>query len=331
MAVLGLLREVLREPAFDAQEFETLKREQLATLESQKSEPNALGSIAFQRHMTPREPGHPQYVRTFDEMIAAVQATTLDQVRSFYDEFYGLGPGGNFTVLGDFDAAEVEAFARDAFADWPMPRTYARVPNPYVEVRPTTIEIQTPDKANAFFMAGTIFPLRDDHPDYPPLLLAGYMMGGGFLNSRLATRIRQQEGISYGISANISAAPLDERGSFTTFAIYAPENAERLVAAYREEVEKALRDGFTAEEIEAAKRGWMQQRDVARATDAQLVFTIHNGLFLDRTLHYEAALEAKVRALTPAQIHEALRRHIDPDAITIVKAGDFARVTTNEP
>jgi zinc protease len=325
-AVLGLLREVIQEPAFDAQEFATLKRERIAALESQRSEPQGIGPRTFQRIMNPREPCHPQYTPTFEEAIAELEATTLEDVIAFYREFHGAGDGGNLTLLGAFDPAEAERFARGTFGDWARQRVYARIPSPYQAIPASTTRIETPDKANAFFMAGTEFPMRDDHPDYPAMLLAGYMMGGGFLNSRLATRIRQKEGISYGIGASISASPLDERGTFTTFAIYAPENADRLVAAFREEVERAIADGFTLEEVEAAKRGWMQQRDVGRATDGQLVGTIHGGLFLDRTLHDDEELEARVRALTPEQIHTAFRRHIDPSAITIVKAGDFGSV-----
>jgi len=323
-AVLDLLRQVLREPAFAESEFRTLKRERLTMLENQKSEPNALGSRAFLRHMNPWPVGHPRYVETFEEAIASIEATTLDDVRGFYEEFFGFGEGGNLAVLGDFDPEEVEAFAREVFTGLPMQRTYARVPDVLHDVEPAAIEIETPDKTNAFFQAGTQFQMRDDHPDYPALVLAGYMMGGGFLNSRLAVRIRQQEGISYGIGANISVPPIDDKASFTTFAIYAPENADRLETAFREEVERALEDGFTDEEVEAAKRGWMQQRDVARATDGQLVGMLVNGLFLERDLFHDQEIEALVRALTPDQIHEAMRRHIDPDAITVVRAGDFA-------
>jgi len=324
-AALRLLGEVLREPAFDAAEFETLKRERLASLESQRTEPTMLAIVAFSRHMSPRPRGHAQYTETLDEGAASLQATTLDDVRRFYREFYGTGSGGNLTVLGDFDPAEIEALARQLFGDWPRQRPYVRIGSPYQDVRDTVITIETPDKPNAFMMAGLNFEMRDDHPDYPALLLGGYMLGGGFLNSRLAARIRQREGLSYGVGAAISARPLDRSGSFTGNAIFAPQNADRLVAAFREEVERAVRDGFTPEEVAAAKRGWQQQRDVSRATDAQLTFTIHNGLFLGRTLTWDADLEARVQALTPEQINQAMRRHIDPARITIVKAGDFAR------
>ncbi len=328
---LRLLGEVLREPAFDPQEFELLRRERLAQIESQRSEPAALGSLAFARHMAPRPVGHPQYTETFEETIVALNAASLDNVRSFYQDFYGFGRGGNVTVLGDFDATAVEALVRELFGDWPRRRDYVRVPFPYVDVRDTTITINTPDKANAIFFAGLNFPMRDDHPDYPALQLAGYMLGGGFLNSRLAVRIRQQEGISYGIGANINARPLDSLASFNTNAIYAPQNADRLVAAYREEIERALRDGFTAAEVAAAKRGWTQGRDVARATDNQLTSTISNGLFLGRTLRWDEDFEARVRAVTVDQINQALRRHISLDRVTMVKAGDFARPAAARP
>lgn len=324
--VLDLLREVIREPAFDEREFEILRRDRLALLESQQAQPSALGSRALQRHMNPRPAGHPQYMGTFEEEIAAIEETTLDEVRAFYRDFYGFGEGGTLTVLGDFDPGEVETFARQAFSDWSQGRPYARVESPFREVEAADIQIETPDKSNAFFQAGTVFQLRDDHPDYPALVLAGYMMGGGFLNSRLAVRIRQEEGISYGIGASISVPPIDDRATFTTYALFAPENAERLVTAFREEVERALDHGFTPEEVEAAKRGWMQRQDVIRATDFQLVTTINTGLLLDRDLFHDQEVEARVMALTPDQIQEAMRRHIDPDAITMVRAGDFDAV-----
>jgi zinc protease len=325
VTLLRLLGEVLREPAFDEREFETLKRERLATLETQRSEPQALASVALSRHMSPRPVGHILYTETIDEAIASLQAVTLADVRNFHRDFYGAGTGGTLSVVGDFDAAEVEGLLREIFGNWQRRQPYQRVATRVQNVQPVVQRIETPDKPNAVMFAGYEFVMRDDHADYPALLLSGYMLGGGFLNSRLATRIRQREGISYGIGGSISATPIDTIGRLSGFAIYAPANVERLLTAFREEIERAARDGFTAEEIEAAKRGWMQGRDVARATDQQLVGTLQNGLFLDRTLQFDADLEARVRALTPAQINAAMRRYIDPSRISIFLAGDFAR------
>lgn len=325
-AVLRLLGEVLREPAFDAKEFEELKRERLASLENQKSEPGARAFRAFSRHLDPWPKGHARYTETIEEEIEATAAATLEQAKAFYDEFYGAGAGGTLAIVGDFDADEIRALAGEIFGTWKMPHAFRRIAGRYRDVAPTTLTIETADKANAFFVAGMNLELRDDDPDYPALVLANYMMGGGFLNSRLAVRIRQKEGLSYGVGSSLSAHPIDRTGQWVAFAIYAPQNLQRLEAAFREEVERVVRDGFTPEEVEAAKRGYLDSRQVSRAQDAQLAGMLANALYLDRTMAWDAELEAKIRALTPEQIAQAVRRHIDPAKLTVVRAGDFAKV-----
>jgi zinc protease len=167
--------------------------------------------------------------------------------------------------------------------------------------------------------------LREDDPDFPALVLGNYMLGGGFLNSRLGTRIRQKEGLSYGVGSQLQASSLDKSGIFLAYAIYAPQNVERLEAAFKEEVARALKDGFTEEEIKAAKSGWLQARQVSRAQDSELVARLTGYLYLDRTLAWDDAFEKKVLALTPDEIVAAMRRQIDPAKITIVKAGDFSK------
>ncbi|NDD65313.1 MAG: insulinase family protein, partial [Acidobacteria bacterium] len=109
----------------------------------------------------------------------------------------------------------------------------------------------------------------------------------------------------------------------TAFAIYAPQNRDKLEAAFRDEIEKALRDGFTADEIKAAKSGWLQSRQVSRAQDNELVGRLRSNAYLGRTVGWDAELEKKVEALTAEQITAALRRHLDLAKMSIVKAGDF--------
>jgi zinc protease len=174
-------------------------------------------------------------------------------------------------------------------------------------------------------LAGMNLSLKDDDPDYPALLLGNYMLGGGFLNSRLATRIRQKEGISYGVGSGLFASALDKAGGFQTFAIYAPENASRLEQAFREEIDRMLKDGFTADEVKQAKGGWLQSRQVGRSQDQALLGQLGNYAYIGRTLAFDASLEQRVGALTPEVINSAMRKYIDPAKITIVKAGDFAK------
>jgi zinc protease len=323
-AVLSLAAECLREPIFPASEFETLKQETLADIEQGKSEPQQIASTAYRRHLNPYPKGDVRYVSTPEEDLAEVKAATLEDVRKFYADFYGASVG-ELAIVGDIDAKEAGKLAQDLFGKWKSPRSYTRIPNVYHDVPPAHDSFEAPDKANAFFIAGMNLNVRDDDPDYPALVLGNYMLGGGFLNSRLASRIRQKEGLSYGVGSQFQASALDRSGSFVAFAIYAPENAARLEAAFKEELARALKDGFEAKELEEARSGWLQSRQVSRAQDAALARLLAQDLYLSRTLAWDADLEKKVQALTPADVVSALRRHIDPAKITIVKAGDFAK------
>ena len=322
-AVMRLVAEILREPAFPEDEFEQLKTQQLAGIEENRTEPGFVAGNALARHMNPFPKGDVRYVETIDEQLESTRAVTLEDAKRFYRDFYG-GSNATMAIVGDFDPKEVQALVTELFGSWKSPRPYARVPQVYKEVAAINQSFETPDKANANFSAGLSIAIRDDDPDYPALVLGNYMLGGGFLNSRLASRIRQKEGLSYGVGAFFSASALDKVGSFGGFAIYAPQNADRLEAAFREEIERALKEGFTAEEVAAAKSGYLQSRQVRRAQDSGLAGTLSQYLFINRTMQWDAEFERRLAALTPEEIAAAMRRHIDPSKISVVKAGDFA-------
>ena len=324
--ILELVGDVLREPVFDESEWRLLKEERLASIERQMSEPTARGSEAFNRHMNPWPEEHPFYSATFEERVERTNEADLAAAQQFHTRFYG-AQDGTMAIVGDFDPDEVLTVVEGLFGSWSAESEYVRIPRPYSDIEAADLSIETPDKANAFFLAGQAIEMGDEHPDYPALVLGTYMLGGGFLNSRLAVRIRQEEGLSYGVAAFFSASPLDESGSFASYAIYAPENVEALESAFREEIARMLDDGFEAEEVQAAKDGWLDSRNVSRAQDRELASSLSGGLFLDRTLEHDAELEARIADLSVDEINETMLRHIDLSRITVVKAGDFAGVS----
>ena len=321
-AVLAIANEVLREPSFPQSEFDQLVQEQLAGIEQQRSEPTQQAALAISRHLTPYPKGHVRYVSTPDEDIAELKAAKLDDVKKFYTEFFGL-TNAELAVVGDFDEKVIQEAAEKMLSGWKSKQAFVRIPEKFQEIGQINQNIGTPDKANAFFIAGQNLKLSDQDADYPALLLGNYMLGGGFLNSRLAVRIRQKEGLSYGVGSQFMASSLDQSGRFTAFAIYAPQNRDKLEAAFKEEIEKALKDGFTADEVKAAKSGWLQSRQVSRAQDNELVNRLRSYAYLGRTVSWDAELEKRVEALTTEQITAAMRRHLDLAKISIVKAGDF--------
>ncbi|HRN52376.1 MAG TPA: insulinase family protein, partial [Gemmatimonadaceae bacterium] len=322
LPTLRLVGEILRTPTFPANEFDELRRAQLAAIESQKSEPVALAATEFSRRMSPYPKGHPLATTSFDEDIANLEAMTVEQVRAIYTELVGASYG-DLAIVGDFDRAEVEAWAKETFEGWRSPKPFARAERQFFDVPQFNVSIETPDKANAFFIAGQNLRLRDDAADYPALTIGNFILGGGFLNSRLATRIRQRDGISYGVGWGVSAQALDEVGSFMANAIYAPENVLRLETAFGEEIGRILSEGITAEELDAARNAWLQQRVQMRANDGFVASMFAAQYITGRTMAFVQQLEDKVRALTVNDVNAAMRRHISLARMSTVKAGDF--------
>lgn len=326
-ATLRLAAEILQAPAFLASEYELLKKEELAALEQQRSEPEAIASRALSRHLSPYPSGDPRYVGPLDEEIAETQRATRDDVVQFYREFYGASQG-EMAAVGDFDAREIQALLQELFGDWKSPRPYARLVSLLREAPPLNESISTPDKANATFQAGLTLAIRDDMPEFPALVLADYMLGGGFLSSRLSERIREKEGLSYSVGSYFSADPQDPVGRFGGYAICAPQNVQRVETLFKEVLTQTLKEGFTASEIAAAKTGFLQSREVSRAQDAELVGRLARYRYLGRTLLWDIAFEKRIQALTSPQITAALRKFIDPSRLSILKVGDFRTAGT---
>ena len=329
-AVLALVAEVLREPAFPEKEFEQVKQARLAGLEQQKTEPNAIAQLALMRHLNAYPKTDPRYVRTTEESIADTKAVTLDDAKKFYKDFYGAS-NAEIAVLGDFEAESLQQSISKLFGDWKSPSTFQNLRREYKPVAAANESIETPDKANSMFIAGLPIDVTDESKDYPALVLGNYMLGGGFLNSRLATRIRVKDGLSYGVGSSFSAPTKSNGGQFMVYAIAAPENVAKVEADFKEEMARALKDGFTAEELAAAKSGWLQDQQVSRSQDNELMHKLATERFWDRTMTYDADLAAKVSALTSQEIADALRRNIDVSKISIYKAGDFAKAATAAP
>ena len=146
----------------------------------------------------------------------------------------------------------------------------------------------------------------------------------GLYNALARARIRVKEGLSYSVGSSLSASAQDEVGAFFTRAIHAPENTGRLEAVMREELRRVREQGFSAGELQKGRAGLLEYWQSGRAQDGGLARQLSSHAFLGRTLQWDAELERRVRSLTPRQVQEAMRRHIDPAKLTVVRAGDFA-------
>jgi len=155
------------------------------------------------------------------------------------------------------------------------------------------------------------------------LIIANSILGGGSLKSRLADRIRQKDGISYGVGSALNISHTDQAGRWNTTATCNPGNIGKLQQAFREEVGRALKDGFTEQEIADAKESWRQRGAVFRTQDEGVAYMLAESMSYGRTLAYDADMEKKIMALSNDQILQAIRKYVLLDNLVIIKAGDF--------
>jgi zinc protease len=322
-AVLRLVVEAMRTPALPPGELDKLKRESVTALEAGRTEPEQIVARALSRHDNPYPKGDVRYAATLDEEIARIGGATIDDVRRFHERFVGASHG-EIAVVGDFDAEPMRKLLEELFSDWKSPAPYARVPHPYRPPTPAEMRFETPDKANAVLVGGLAIALRDLDPDYPALLVANRVLGGS-TESRLNGRLREREGLSYDVGSALSAGQIDDRGRFDLYAIFPPKELARVRAAFDEEIAKALKDGFTADEVAAAKRALLEERRTSRAQDNVVAGALAQQLYLGRTFAESARIDAAIEAADVAAVNAALRKHLVPAKVAWAFAGDFAK------
>jgi zinc protease len=320
---LALIAEVLREPAFPAEEFAKLQRERMTDVEGRRSDPEDVASRALARYENPYPEGDVRYMPTADEEVKRIEAAKLSSVKDFYTRFAG-GTYAELALVGDFDPAAIKPTLEKLFGDWRTPEPYTRVPNPLVVKRAMEIREETPDKANAVLAGELALPVTDMSDDYPALRIANYILGGS-PSSRLWERIRQHEGLSYGVYSSLEPSSFEPNTALTVEAIFAPENLPRLRTALTEELTRAVKDGFTAQEVVDAKRALLQERTLARAQDGGLARDLARQAYLGRTFAHDADVDARIAAATTESVNAALRKYVRPDAFVEVYAGDFAK------
>jgi zinc protease len=321
---LALVAELLRESTFPEKEFEELKQQTLAGFEEAKSDPQSIAIREVQRHLGPYPKGDVRYTPTIEEAIEGVKGLTLEQVKAYWQSFYGASTG-EVTVIGDFDPEMMPKQLGDLFSDWKSPKKFARIENNYKPIPAEAKAVDTPDKANAMWVAGFPVQMTDTDPEFPALVMGNYILGGSGLNSRLFARIRGKEGLSYGVGSQLSIPAIDNGGAFLAYAICAPENAPKVEASFKDEMAKVLANGYTADEVEAAKKSWLQARQVSRANDSELAGRLGTQRFYGRTMAFDSELEAKMLKLTPAEIQAAMKKYFDPSKISFYRAGDFVK------
>jgi zinc protease len=320
-AAVRLAVEILKEPAYPQEEFDRIKTQRLKALEVPPTDPTAVAQERLNRYLSPFSSTDAQYSPTREEQIPEMQKVGLDDVKRFHDQFYGAN-FGVFAVVGPVTPADVQKLSAELLGSWNTTKPYKLLITPFKKMTAINEKIETPDKANAEFLAGEKFQLSQNDPDYPAIVLASYMFGEP-ITSHIADRIRNREGLSYGANARITVPTEGDSATLTGTVSLNPGFGPKVEFSFMDELKKVHQNGFSASELAEAKKAYLDARVIGRSTDASLLTFIAQHEQIDRPFAWDRNLEDKIKSITLDQVNAAFRKHIDPAGVSIVKAGDF--------
>lgn len=324
-ATLDLVKEMLTNSTFSQSELDILKPTLIAGYESERTDPSSIANNSFRETLNSYPKGHPRAHRTIDESIEGIKGLTSESIKAVYDQHMNIA-NGYIAVVGNVDGKALEEKLQATVGSFVNDTPYEYMPNAYKDLHGLTVSHNTPDKANAqlYVINPTNLTTMDD--DYLATQIAAEIFGGGPFTSRLGKRIRVTEGYSYSVGGNISASDRDETGIVWGYAISAPENMDNVIAAYKEEMAKVVKDGFTEEEFETAKSNFVNSRKRRWANDSAILGMLINNKQIDRDIAYYPMLDEKLKTLTLEDVKAAFIKNMATNEINVFKAGDFEKV-----
>ncbi len=323
-ATVSFLGELLATPTFPEIELEVIKRASIADLESQRNDPSAIAQNNFQKELYDYPQGHPSAYTTLDQRIIDIKAVSSADLKAIFESHFNIN-NGHIAIVGDVDPEQVATQLHQKLSGFVNDTPYQHLALSYKDLQGLNISSETPDKANAQLYAINPITMNVKHPDYLALTIANTIFGGDPFSSRIGARIRVKEGYSYSVGAGMNVNTLDKQGIFYAFAIAAPENMENVIVALNEEVAKVVADGFTAEELDSAVKGYISSRNRSWASDATVNRVIMGASKKNEDLAFYDEQIAAVQELTLAQIHAVFVKYIAAMEFNIFTAGDFAK------
>lgn len=327
---LKLMDHLWTESTMPQKDFDELKAEFKNDVQSRMDDPRVLARDALIEHFNHYEANDPRRRLTSAELVKAIDAATLDDVKNFYANQFGLNRG-EISIVGDFDPEEVKAILNDVVASKASTVPYERIVREHFETPATRIVIDTPDKENATIMARFDFAMSKGDPDDDAMQIANWIFGGSSgLSNRLMLRLRQKDGLSYGAGSSVNIPAFGNAASWSMQAILAPQNLRKAEIALYEEIDRVVKEGFTQEELDEAKKGFIDYRAVNRSQDA-LVATSWLELMNEGHDWTESSeRDEKVMKLTLEEVNAALRKMVNRDKLTVILAGDQKKAMTQE-
>lgn len=323
--VMGILGDLLVNSTFPENELQKTITEYNTYLESNLNDPQAIAFNEISRLTAKYPKGNIFYTATIQEQIDAFKKIKQSELVDFYQNILGANNGVG-CVIGDLDTKTTVEILENTFGKWNSKSKYERAKPTYFDSQKVDKDYITPDKENAVATGKISLKMDRKSPDYPAFIMVNEIIGsGGFLTARIPMRLREKEGISYGAGSFINV-PVDNDVAFWEYyAFLNPTKKGAVEAATKEEITKALKDGFTEEELKTNLVSWQNGRKTRLGSDDTLMGLVNTHLIYGIPLEDYDDLESKVKALKIQEVNTVLKKYISLDKMTSIYVGDFTK------
>ena len=310
-AALNILRDVLQQPRFDAAILEREKTRTIAGLKEAMTRPDSIAGKAFWEAMYP---DHPYGRQATPESVASLnRADLLD----FHRRLYTAG-NASISLVGQLNRQQAEKIAEDLSATLPAGQAPSLPPAPVAA--PATTKALPHPASQAHISLG-LPAIERGHPDFFPLMVGNYTLGGGGFVSRLVKEVRDKRGFAYSVYSYF--APLRHAGPFQIGLQTQRNQAGEAIKVVRQVLDEFIANGPSPDELAAAKANLSGSFPLRLDSNAKLLANIavigFYGLPLDYLDHYQA----KVEAVTVDEVKRAFSRHVRTDKLmTVTVAAD---------
>ncbi len=287
---LDLMRTVLSAPTFPQAVLEREKSRTIAGIRESETRPDA---IAGKRFAAAIYPGHPYGVSPTVESVGAI---TREDLVAFHRGHYG-AKGAVVSIIGDVSRAEAEAIAQRLTEALPAGGG-ALVPPSVRKPQREVVKVPHP-AAQSHVHVGLPAISRSD-PDYFPLLVGNYTLGGGGFVSRLMKEVREKRGYAYSVYSYF--APRKLEGPFEIGLQTKREQADAALKVVDQVLTDYIANGPTPQELAAAKKNMVDGLALRMDSNAQLLGYLSAIGFYGLPLTYLDDFPGKVKAVTAEQV-----------------------------
>ena len=312
--LISELADMVAYPTYDASILEREKSREISALKEAQIKPEYMLSKQFKKMLYPH---HPFGVSETPETIAAI---TVDDLKRFHRKYYQAATA-NVLIVGDLDQLRAVEIAERLTAQLPksndLPQAIGAVLDESDKNSQREIRLANPSQ-QAHIRIG-MHGVPRNHPDYIPLMVGNYILGGGGFVSRLMTEVREKRGLAYSVSSYFY--PSKTTGTFIAGMQTKKDQADQSLAVMRQTIQEFIETGPTEQELKAAKdnlvNGFPLRIDSNRKLLDNLSSIAWNGLPLDMLDHWTQ----DVQAVTREQVKSVFKKHLDMSRMMTVVVG----------